>query len=69
MRPVLIDTNAYVAFKKGESSVVEIIRYAETLAISPIVIGELLSGFECGIEPLSPKGERGSKSDIFFPKI
>lgn len=48
MRPILIDTNAYVAFKRGDASILEIIQYAETLAISPIVLGELLSGFECG---------------------
>ena len=48
MRPILIDTNAYVAFKRGEPSILEIIQYAEILAISPIVLGELLSGFECG---------------------
>ena len=48
MRPVLIDTNAYTAFRKGQQSVFEVIQVAETLAISPIVLGELLSGFECG---------------------
>lgn len=48
MRPILIDTNAYVAFKRGEKCILEIVQYAETLALSPIVIGELLSGFECG---------------------
>lgn len=48
MRPILIDTNAYVAFKRGDASVIEVIQYAETIAISPIVLGELLSGFECG---------------------
>jgi predicted nucleic acid-binding protein len=48
MRPILIDTNAYVAFKKGDASIMEIIQHAETLAISPIVLGELLGGFECG---------------------
>jgi tRNA(fMet)-specific endonuclease VapC len=48
MRPILIDTNAYVAFKRGDSSLLEVIQHAETLAISPIVLGELLGGFECG---------------------
>lgn len=48
MRPILIDTNAYVAFKRGEATILEIIRHAEILAISPVVLGELLSGFECG---------------------
>lgn len=48
MRPILIDTNAYVSFKLGKQSIIEIFQYAESLAMSPIVIGELLSGFECG---------------------
>lgn len=48
MRPILIDTNAYVAFKRGDNSVIEIIQCTEIIAISPIVIGELLSGFELG---------------------
>lgn len=48
MRPILLDTNAYVAFRNGDASIVEIIQYAEVLAICPIVLGELLSGFEWG---------------------
>lgn len=48
MRPILLDTNAYVAFKRGDHPILDIIQHAETLAISPIVLGELLSGFECG---------------------
>lgn len=48
MRPVLIDTNAYVSFKRNESSIIEIVQHAEWLAISPIVIGELVAGFNRG---------------------
>lgn len=48
MRPILIDTNAYVAFKQGVMSIVEVIKHAEIISISPVVLGELLSGFECG---------------------
>jgi predicted nucleic acid-binding protein len=48
MRPILLDTNAYVAFKRGEESICEIIQHAEILGISSIVLGELLSGFACG---------------------
>lgn len=48
MRPILIDTNAYAAFKKGDAEIVEIIQYAEILAFSPIVLGELLAGFDGG---------------------
>ena len=31
MRPILIDTNAYVSFKLGKQSVLEIFQYAESL--------------------------------------
>jgi tRNA(fMet)-specific endonuclease VapC len=48
VRPVLVDTNAYVAFKRGDHSLVEVFQQAEILGMSPIVLGELLAGFECG---------------------
>ena len=45
---VIIDTNAYAAFKKGEKKAVEVIENCDTVFISSIVIGELLSGFVLG---------------------
>lgn len=48
MRPILIDTNAYAAFKQRDPSILEIFQYAETIAMSPVVLGELLGGFDCG---------------------
>lgn len=48
MRPVLLDTNAYASFKKNETSIIEIIQHAESIIISPIVIGELMAGFDGG---------------------
>jgi len=48
MRPIIIDTNAYSALKRADSAIVEIIQYAEAIVISPIVIGELLFGFDNG---------------------
>lgn len=48
MRSILIDTNAYTAFKLGDASIMEIIQHATTIGISPIVLGELLGGFDCG---------------------
>lgn len=48
MRPVLFDTNAYVSFKRNETAILEIIQHAELIGISPIVIGELVSGFDGG---------------------
>ena len=48
MRQILLDTNAYAAFKRGEQSAVEIIRFAETIGLSTVVLGELLCGFSAG---------------------
>lgn len=48
MRPILLDTNAYASFKRNEADIVQIIQHAETIGISPIVIGELLAGFDGG---------------------
>lgn len=48
MRRILIDTNVYVAFKRGEESSVEILRKAGVIGVSTVVLGELLAGFRCG---------------------
>ena len=48
MRPVLLDTNAYASFKRNEASIIEIIQHAPVIGISPIVIGELIAGFDGG---------------------
>ena len=48
MRPILIDTNAYAAFKRGNEAIFEIIQHVQEIGISSIVIGELLSGFDYG---------------------
>lgn len=71
MRPILFDTNAYVSFKKNDASIIEIIQHAELIAISPIVIGELLSGFEGGSKVKQNKLELqeflASPRVIFYP--
>jgi tRNA(fMet)-specific endonuclease VapC len=48
MRPILLDTNAYVSFKRNDPDILEIIQLAERIAISPVVIGELMAGFDGG---------------------
>lgn len=45
---ILLETNAYVAFVKGDSSAVRQIRSAQELVFSTIVLGELLFGFRNG---------------------
>ena len=48
MKKILLDTNAYVAFKNGRDDAVDVIRLAEKVGISVIVLGELLAGFVIG---------------------
>ena len=48
MKRILLDTNAYAAFKTGEAAAIEIIRGVETIGVSTVVLGELLSGFAAG---------------------
>ena len=48
LKNILLDTNAYSAFKRGDSESIEILRRAETIGISSVVLGELLSGFAAG---------------------
>jgi tRNA(fMet)-specific endonuclease VapC len=45
---VLLDTNAYVMFKRNQSDVVETIVRSELILISPIMLGELMFGFRNG---------------------
>ena len=45
---ILLDTSAYVAFKRNIKEVVEIITSAELILFSPIVMGELMFGFRNG---------------------
>lgn len=54
---VLIDTNAYTAFKKGEKDAIDIILGMSQLFINVIVIGELLGGFAVGNRGLENKRE------------
>ncbi len=57
MRPLLIDTNAYSAFKMGDNSIKDIISNASSLIISPIVLGELISGYDQGSKSKNNKLE------------
>ncbi len=50
MRPLLIDTNTYSAFKRGDSRIQSVFEHVEVLGMSPIVIGELLVGFTGGTQ-------------------
>ena len=44
----LLDTNAWVALQRGDAAVVELVRDAEEIVMSMVVVGELLFGFRHG---------------------
>ena len=45
---LLLDTSAYVGFKRSITNLVEIIVGAEWILFSPVVLGELMFGFRNG---------------------
>jgi predicted nucleic acid-binding protein len=45
---VILDTNRYVDFCRGEASVQAIIRQAQSINLPFIALAELRSGFRCG---------------------
>lgn len=48
MKKLLLDTNAYVAFKRGDGEVVELLRHVGEIVVPTVVLGELLAGFALG---------------------
>lgn len=48
MKHLILDTNIYVAFKRSDPVVVDILQKAENIAINTVVLGELLAGFKGG---------------------
>ena len=45
---IMIDTSAYAAFLRGHSGIKLSIQRADEISVSPVVLGELLSGFMMG---------------------
>lgn len=48
MKKIIIDTNIYSNAMRGVNSAVSILQRYEQIAMSPVVIGELFSGFKKG---------------------
>lgn len=45
---ILLDTNTYVAFKRGNPEVLEVLQQAGQIGLCSVVLGELLAGFALG---------------------
>jgi predicted nucleic acid-binding protein len=48
MKKILIDTNAYAAFKRNDPVALEVMRSSEYIGVNTVVLGELYSGFKGG---------------------
>ena len=48
VKPILLDTNAYAAFKRGASEAISIVQRAPAITFNTIVLGELFGGFASG---------------------
>lgn len=57
MKRILVDTNAYAAFKKNEDVAVATFRAVEYIGVNITVLGELFSGFRGGNKELQNKKE------------
>jgi len=47
---IMLDTTAYVGFKRNDAETVDIILQAEQIFFSPVVLGELMFGFRNGTQ-------------------
>ncbi len=57
MKRILLDTNAYAAFKKNDLLAVSTLKSVEYIGLDVIVLGELLSGFKGGFKEAENKRE------------
>ncbi len=57
MTGLVLDTNAYVAFKRGKEDAVEALRLASEIVLPVVVLGELLAGFACGSREAENRAE------------
>ncbi len=48
MNAILLDTNAYAAFKRGHPETILVVQRAPSIGINTTVLGELLGGFAAG---------------------
>ncbi len=57
MRTILIDTNAYSAFKRGDPAMLAVLQYAPHILLCATVLGELLGGFAAGQKESANRAE------------
>jgi tRNA(fMet)-specific endonuclease VapC len=64
---LLLDSSAYIAFKKQHPAVMEIVSHVELIFISPIVLGELRASFLLGSK--RDRNERELQLFLHSPRV
>lgn len=64
---VLLDTSAYSAFMRGRHDIKEVLQSADSIAVNPIVLGELRAGFRHGRH--SDKNTNQLKRFLASPRV
>jgi len=67
MTQLLLDSSAYIAFKKRHPEVLNILAQADRIFVNPIVLGELRAGFLQGSK--REKNERELTSFLDSPRV
>lgn len=67
MRKVLLDTNAYSAYRKGDDRVLEALSEADRVFVSVFVLGELFYGFKAGDR--EPRNRRELRDFLRNPTV
>ena len=67
MTPILLDTNAYVALRKGSVEALSIVRQTPRIGVSVIMLGELLGGFRIG--KLEQENRESLKQFLASPRV
>lgn len=57
MRRILLDTSGYSAFMRGDEAARLLVRSADEISVTSVVLGELLSGFLQGSRELKNRAE------------
>lgn len=67
MTRVLLDSSAYIAFKKGHAAVLDMLSQTDEIFISPIVLGELRAGILQGSK--QERNERELREFLESPRV
>jgi len=67
LRRLILDTNAYATFKRGDARTLDILRHAPEIALNATVMGELLAGFAGGSR--AAKNRRELAEFLHSPRV